>query len=308
MGTTAPSEFLSCGIRIGAEASGPMRSSRFTADKAGALHERLHEDGYLLLRGLLAVEDVLGVRRHLLVELSNQGFLDASRSVDEAVLASGSGFAADKFGERAAPVHEPAFERLLRRGALPAFFESFLGGPVRNLDRTILRARAGDQWSATYPHCDSVFMGRGTTDLYTAWIPLGEIGYALGGLAVLEGSHRSGSVLERYASRDVDEFCANRPAEAEMARTGQRPWDGKFASDPAAAQAQLGGRWVTAHYQPGDAVIFPLYTIHASTDNQTDRIRLSLDTRYQRADQPVDQRWVGDQRHRPTPKLRGRIC
>ena len=34
--------------------------------------------------------------------------------------------------------------------------------------------------------------------------------------------------------------------------------------------------------------------MHASMDNQTNRIRLSTDTRYQLASEPVDERWIGD--------------
>jgi ectoine hydroxylase-related dioxygenase (phytanoyl-CoA dioxygenase family) len=42
----------------------------------------------------------------------------------------------------------------------------------------------------------------------------------------------------------------------------------------------------------GDALIFTLRTVHAGTDNETDRLRLSTDSRYQRADLPIDERWV----------------
>jgi hypothetical protein len=50
-------------------------------------------------------------------------------------------------------------------------------------------------------------------------------------------------------------------------------------------------------------------TIHGSIDNTTRRIRLSTDTRYQRSDEPVDERWVGANPigHGPDSKL-GRIC
>jgi hypothetical protein len=33
--------------------------------------------------------------------------------------------------------------------------------------------------------------------------------------------------------------------------------------------------------------------MHASITNATNRLRLSVDTRYQPADEPVDDRWVG---------------
>jgi ectoine hydroxylase-related dioxygenase (phytanoyl-CoA dioxygenase family) len=44
----------------------------------------------------------------------------------------------------------------------------------------------------------------------------------------------------------------------------------------------------------GDVILFGLYTMHASTTNTTNRFRLSCDVRYQPANEPVDERWVGD--------------
>jgi hypothetical protein len=43
--------------------------------------------------------------------------------------------------------------------------------------------------------------------------------------------------------------------------------------------------------------------VHASLDNQTDRIRLSSDTRYQRASEPADDRWIG-----PNPSAQTRAA
>ena len=37
-----------------------------------------------------------------------------------------------------------------------------------------------------------------------------------------------------------------------------------------------------------------MYTMHAAHDNQTNRLRLSTDSRYQLASEPIDQRWIGD--------------
>jgi hypothetical protein len=36
-----------------------------------------------------------------------------------------------------------------------------------------------------------------------------------------------------------------------------------------------------------------MFTAHGALDNRTDRIRLSSDSRYQLAADPVDERWVG---------------
>ena len=42
----------------------------------------------------------------------------------------------------------------------------------------------------------------------------------------------------------------------------------------------------------GDVLVFTMRTVHAGTDNETPFVRLSTDSRYQRADAPVDERWV----------------
>ena len=52
-------------------------------------------------------------------------------------------------------------------------------------------------------------------------------------------------------------------------------------------------RWLTApEFRMGDVLIFTMKTVHAGTDNDTRALRLSTDSRYQRADAPVDERWV----------------
>ena len=62
-------------------------------------------------------------------------------------------------------------------------------------------------------------------------------------------------------------------------------------------------------FRMGDLLVFSMFTVHASLDNQTNRIRLSSDTRYQRAADPVDERWIGENPvgHGPGGK-RAMIC
>ena len=66
-----------------------------------------------------------------------------------------------------------------------------------------------------------------------------------------------------------------------------------FSKDPIELVNKHGGQWQTSSFEMGDALIFSMFTMHASLDNTTNRFRLSTDTRYQRADEPVDERWVG---------------
>jgi ectoine hydroxylase-related dioxygenase (phytanoyl-CoA dioxygenase family) len=51
---------------------------------------------------------------------------------------------------------------------------------------------------------------------------------------------------------------------------------------------------LTAEYEMGDVLVFTMFTMHAASDNHTNRVRLSTDTRYQLASEPADERWIGE--------------
>ncbi len=106
---------------------------------------------------------------------------------------------------------------------------------------------------------------------------------------------------------------ADGPGEEEHAKNypdmyGRR-WDGSLSDDPVELRERLGGRWLTTEFQAGDLLTFSTYTIHASLDNRSNRIRLSSDLRYQRASDPVDKRWIGDSPiGHGSAALAGRTC
>ena len=70
---------------------------------------------------------------------------------------------------------------------------------------------------------------------------------------------------------------------------------GSFSNDSFELIDKYGGQWQTTDFQVGDVLIFGMFTIHASLDNTTNRFRLTADTRYQPANEPVDERWVGSE-------------
>ncbi len=289
------------------ESFGTLRSSADVLEDIGALRRQMAEDGYLYLPGYLDRELVLEARRSVTDRLAEEGLTDPNYPPDEAVAPAGSGL---KFQPDLAHDNEP-LHRLLYGGRMIEFYERFLGGPVRHYDFTWIRTIAPGH--GTHPHGDVVFMGRGTHDLYTAWTPLGDVDYELGGLMILEDSHRLRSLREGYLRRDVDEYCENVPGEEEYAKAGSTMygwrWDGRLSDDPVELRRELGGRWLTAEYRAGDLLTFTTYTIHASLDNRSKRIRLSSDSRYQLASDPIDERWIGEEPvgHGPAGK-RGRIC
>ena len=282
---------------------GELRDASSALGDREALHRCMARDGYLYLPGFLDREEVMAARMSVLSRLSAKGLIDHSHPLEEGVLKPDieTSFSPDLARDN------PELDAVVYSGRMIEFYELFLGGPVRHFDYTWFRAKSPNSANATQPHCDIVFMGRGTRNLYTSWTPLGDIPLGMGGLMILEGSHLRKEILDDYARTDVDAYCDEGEAAAIVARARAEDrqltaeehrgirWDsrGHFA-DALGLRQQLGGRWLTAEFRMGDLLVFSMFTMHASTDNHTRRIRLSSDTRYQLASEPVDERWIGE--------------
>lgn len=283
---------------------GELRRSDDAVHDVGELRRRMDEDGYLFLPGLLDREEVATARQEVMDRLQAAGILDERYPAFEGVVKPDHTIS---FMPQLAKGNQPLM-KLLYEGAMMDFYRLFLGGSVRHYDYTWFRAKTPGTRTATQPHYDVVYMGRGTRRLYTSWTPLVDVPWAMGGLMVLEHSHRLDQVVSTYGQTDVDAYCeeGNARALVEAARNAGREltpeerqqirWNstGAYSPDAIEARKQLGGRWLSAEYQMGDLLIFSMYTLHASTDNHTDRIRISSDSRYQLASEPVDDRWIGE--------------
>jgi ectoine hydroxylase-related dioxygenase (phytanoyl-CoA dioxygenase family) len=156
------------------------------------------------------------------------------------------------------------------------FFEKILGGPVLTYDYKWLRVAATGASSTI--HCDAVYMGRGTSNLYSCWTPLGDVPLEMGPIVLWLGSQRLEKIKQTYARMDVDRDLIQ----------------GWFSDDPAGLVDKFGGRWASSNFQAGDVIIFGIYLLHASLGNSTNHFRLSVDTRYQLATEPADERWIGE--------------
>ncbi len=302
------------------EAFGFLRqtNSGFTGE---TLRKRLQEDGYLYLPGVLNRADVTEARRYALEKLAAQSLLDPNAPLMDGLMPEN---AANPYFKPDLAKGNEALHRVLYadNGPLLQTFGAIFGEPVRHFDYTWFRAVG--RGKGTMPHCDVVYMGRGTHELLTAWTPLGDIPLTVGGLMVLENSHRRTDVTGAYLSQDVDTYCENGP-NADKVREGKvgwedwkrwnepqekQAWSGEISQNPIELRESLGGRWLTSpEYRMGDVLIFTMRTVHASIDNQTRAIRLSSDSRYQPASLPIDERWVGENpiAHGLSGK-RGKIC
>jgi hypothetical protein len=272
---------------------------------AEALRAHMRDEGYLYLPGLLDRGEVLAARRTMLERLAAESVLDDRYPIDDAIARPDlkMAFRGDLALKNLQMAKVVYGERMM------GFFDFFLGGPARHFDYTWVRAVAPG--FGTPPHMDIVYMGRGTKNLYTAWTPYGDIPLELGGLMVLERSHTHDRLNKGYGSKDVDMYCENRVGAGftNMGGGGNISNGGWLSKNPITLRKRLGGRWLTTDYRAGDVLIFTVFNIHTSLDNNTNRIRLSSDTRYQLASEPVDERWIGEEPigHGPAGK-RGMIC
>ena len=273
----------SCGLplTLSPNAFGELRASDPTTSRE-SLTEQMERQGYLFFREMVAPELVTNAQRELAKHLATEGATVPNTNPLDLVAAPG--FESDFRSEAG---NYPLTYEATRASALKEFFDRFLGAPSRTLDHTWIRIKSPGR--STAPHCDIVYMGRGTHQLYTLWMPLGDIPLELGPLMLLEGSNRLTRLRENYCQMDIDK---HRNATRWRFRHGGFFRGGQYTKKPAAAQKELGGRWLTTDFRAGDVVIFTGFTLHGSLDNMTDRIRISADTRYQRSDQPADPRWI----------------
>ncbi|MBS0631696.1 MAG: phytanoyl-CoA dioxygenase family protein [Verrucomicrobia bacterium] len=304
MVTSAPLFSLKHELDASPEAFGELTCSSDALHDPAELNRRLDEDGYLYIRDFFNRDLIQAGRMSIAERLAAEDSLDPAYPVEEIIART------DKVmtyrGDLA--LNNPRMDRVVYGPELLGFYRNLFGEPVRHFDHTWFRAVSRGQ--GTPPHCDLVYMSRGTHQLLTCWIPFGNVPLEVGGLMLLENSHKQADRLRTYLEVDVDLYCENRPREVEKV-IGKGGWShpGWLTNNPVSLREKLGGRWLTAEYQMGDFLTFKMTLIHASLDNQTDRIRLSSDTRYQRASQPADPRWVGENvaGHGPRAK-QGMIC
>ncbi len=227
-------------------------------DTPAALRARFDQDGYVYLRGLLQPGALLDLRRQIVAILEDCGWLKPGSDPMDAI----SWTMPKVEGE------EDYFEAYDRVQGLEDFHALAHDAGVLRLMRALLGPSAfphplsiarlvfpdSQVWS-TPPHQDFV-NNQGTHELFACWIPLSDCPRQLGSLAMLEGSHKLGLLPVEYSLG-----------------AGHRQ-----ASLPAASEEMS---WVSGDFELGDVIAFHSLAIHRALPNETDRMRLSVDFRFQ---------------------------
>jgi ectoine hydroxylase-related dioxygenase (phytanoyl-CoA dioxygenase family) len=234
-------------------------------DDGGALADRMREDGYLCVKGLLPRGDVLRVRNRFLEAAAAAGWLQAGTPAGEAI-ADPAKACVDPEAPFVAVLrqfyrHEQGHALKLHPNVI-GLFERLFGEPVLAHPLLIPRCIFPQRPEFTTPSHQDFPHIQGTTETMSLWLPLGDCPAEMGGLAIARGSHQDG----------VRDFTVSNGAGA------------MEVIDP------LEGSWVAGPLAAGDVLIFHSLTVHKGLPNLTDRLRISLDNRYQRANEPVCER------------------
>jgi ectoine hydroxylase-related dioxygenase (phytanoyl-CoA dioxygenase family) len=223
--------------------------------KPDTLRELASSNGYLFLRNVVPRAKVNLLRSEVLAQCARREWLDDRAPRSRAIARAGAANRATR-DELLALQGDiqilPVFSELRREPAILSVLEAVFGAPpVAGCGDVCRLAFPADLERTTRPHQDH-FYTRGSTSLWTAWIPLGNCPATLGGLAVLPGSH-------------VDGLLAHDGGEGE----------GRFI------ELADDAPWAGADFRAGDVLLFNALTVHGARPNLTrNRIRISADYRY----------------------------
>ena len=248
---------------------GEFLESNDIALDADALRQRLDVDGYLFFRGLLNADRIWELRREMLTVMQQGGWIRAGTdpmdgiAVIDARTTEGDASYTDVYHEvyKLRSFHEIAHSR-----EVLDLLERIRDCTMMPQPQKVARLWFPQFTEHTTPiHQDFVHF-QGCVDNLTCWSPVGDCPVELGGLAVLRGSHKVNRVLDHHFSLGA----------------------GSLYVDPEQHAEEVGGEWLTTDYKVGDTLIFPFLTVHKALPNVTeDRLRVSLDNRYQRVGDPI---------------------
>ena len=237
------------------------------------LHREIASKGYVLVRNVLPRPDISKVLSEVAEVLSRAEWLnpahDPADRIANAAAACGDPDPAFKTTYREV-FNLESFHALPHHPQLKAVMKMIVGERVLIHPKPIGRLIfPNSERLRVHAHQDYRFMN-GDPECYTVWIPLHDCPAEVGPLQILEGSHHFGFQTHIDENLHVPEI----PSGAEM-----------------------GDEWAGGDINAGDVLIFHSLTVHAAAPNLSDRMRISLDCRFQdyaRAINPANLAFAGD--------------
>lgn len=244
---------------------GELRISNLALQDPAELRRRIEQDGYLFFKRLQDPDRLLKLRSEMLAPMMAGGWLEPGTELMDGI--ANVAARCTEGDKKYTDVYHNIYglESFHRAGHWPEVLdvmEKIVGGPVMPHPAKIARIWFPQYLEHTTPaHQDFVHF-QGTFDTFTCWTPVGDCPIELGGLAILPRSHKSNVVFDHHFSLGAGSLIVD---------TGEQK-----------------GPWLTTNYEVGDSLIFHSLTIHEALPNVTpDRMRISLDNRYQAIGLPV---------------------
>jgi hypothetical protein len=236
------------------------------------LRHQAERDGFLFFRALLPPEPLIDLRQRMLQVVADHGWIAPGTNLLEGWI--------DRDAINQVPAEEmrldvgvskaaydavqklEAFHRMPHHPKLLQVYRLLFDAQVLPHPRHIARMISPHQAMTPTPaHQDFIHI-QGTTNTWTAWFPLHDCPRSRGPLVALRGSHRHGMIEVKPASGAGGVGVQLCPGETD---------------------------WVGGDYALGDVLTFNSFTVHrALKSDGGNQMRLSLDVRYQPADQEVE--------------------
>lgn len=230
---------------------GELNCSNALLGDAEALAAALARDGYWFFRDVLDKDSIASIRDVYLNYLAELGVIAPG---DERAEYNGADLSPLPSTVNDTPLNRARVDRLLHEDLkIGDFFTTLFGCKPFWVPFTVHRTvpPSGDRTKRRleFIHQDGTY--NDGLDFMICWVPLAEIDEEVGGLALLEGVHRQGSLHRKDGMKIL----------------------------PIHEDDVAPGRWKRTHYRPGDVLLMDLNTPHSGISNHSGRFRLSMDTR-----------------------------
>jgi ectoine hydroxylase-related dioxygenase (phytanoyl-CoA dioxygenase family) len=254
-----------------------VRDADVSALSATDLREEMDTHGYLLIRGLLSPMELIPLLGDVTEVLHQAGWLKTGRDPCDRLANMAAACFEDDAPFKVVYDHVfclPSFHALPHHPVLQLVMKMLVGQHLLIHPKSVGRLIFPNfDRAITHAHQDHTAVA-GDEETFTAWLPLHDCPLDQGPLRILDGSHKF----------------------------GLQPTDGKTGCIPPGTEQ--GCDWVGGDIRAGDLLLFNSLTVHEAEPNRSDRMRISLDCRfqsYQRAINPAALVFAGSGR-RSWPK------
>ena len=272
-------EALINGVKVPNSLLSELKETNLKNTTDEKLRQTLNDNGYLFLRNVIEKNDITKARNDIFEKLKN---VDELEDPFTEGIWSGRSRRDELHKDRGVFWEEVSNTESLRKitngNNLESVFSRIFGISSIGFDFIFLRAVSGGKF--THMHCDAGFFTRKTQKVLTCWLVFTDITIDKGPLFIIEGSHKFSDIKTKYKGFDVD-------IHKHMKAT--------IDTNPITFAQERNTKILTTQFNPGDALIFGMYTVHGTFENYANdkKIRLTCDIRFQPNNELKDPRYFG---------------